>query len=148
MGSNGDLGGSGGNAQSGNGGNGGTVGNAFGGGGFNASTGVLLVDPRQGAFAGSAQSKATSLIHSNQVSGSSGKDAGFAGTATPGNGGQAHGGIGIAMTGTLGSPAKLGQDRGGGLYLTAGGKVTLRNSSVSTNQAATDDPNIFGTFTK
>jgi hypothetical protein len=43
-------------------------------------------------------------------------------------------------------PGLLGQDRGGGLYLTTGGTVTLRNTVVALNQATTGDPDTFGTF--
>jgi hypothetical protein len=148
LGGNGGHGGNGGNSASGNGGNAGNDGNARGGGGFNAATGTLFIDPRQGAFAGSAQSRATSLIRLNKVGPGIPKPSGIAGTAVPGAGGQLGGQAGNARNGVPGMPGLLGQDRGGGLYLTAGGKVTLRNINVSMNQAATGDPDIFGTFSK
>src|SRR5262249_61453675 len=83
-GGNGDRGGDGGNAISGNGGNAGNDGNAFGGGGFNAPTGVLLIDPRQGAPAGSAQSRARSLIRSSQALAGPHSAGGSNGRDTPG----------------------------------------------------------------
>ncbi len=148
LGGNGGFGGNGGDAVSGNGGNAGHDGNARGGGGFNTSTGTLVIDPRQRAFAGSAQSKATSLIRTNSVTAGVPKASGIAGTAFGGPGGQLGGSVGNARNGTPGQPGLLGDDRGGGLFLAAGGKVTLRNINVSMNQAATGDPDISGTFTK
>ncbi len=148
VGGDGGIGGDGGNAASGDGGNAGNDGDARGGGGFNASTGTLLIDPRQGALAGSAQSKATSLVRSNKVSFGVPKPGGIAGTAFPGAGGALGGQFGNFRNGVPGMLGLFGQDRGGGLYLTAGGKVTLRNINVSMNQAFTGDPDIFGTFSK
>jgi hypothetical protein len=148
QGGNGDRGGNGGDAVSGNGGNAGNDGNAFGGGGYNAPSGVLFIDPRQGAQAGSAQSRARSLIRFNQAVHGSPSASGIARgvvAGTPGNNG---GHFGTARTGNPGSPGLLGQDRGGGLYLSPGGTVTLRNTVVSLNQASTGDPDIFGTFSQ
>ena len=148
QGGNGDRGGNGGNAISGNGGNAGNDGNAFGGGGYNAPTGVLFIDPRQGALAGSAQSRARSLIRFNQAHPGLPSASGIAGAAVPGNPGNNGGRVGTARSGNPGSPGLLGQDRGGGLYLSPGGTVTLRNTVVSLNQATTGDPDIFGTFSQ
>jgi hypothetical protein len=69
LGGSGVHGGKGGQADSGSGGHGGNGGNGVGGGGFNAPTGVLLIAPRQGAVAGSAQAHGRSLFRSNSAVG-------------------------------------------------------------------------------
>ena len=146
----GDRGGDGGDAVGGSGGNAGNAGNAFGGGGFNAPTGVLFIDPRQGAPAGSAQSRARSLIRFNQALPGSQSVGGSNGRDNPGGPGigPIDGHFGTSRSGSLGSPGLPGQDRGGGLYLSPGGTVTLRNTLVTLNQATTSDPDISGTFSQ
>jgi hypothetical protein len=144
----GGVGGNGGDAVSGNGGNAGNDGDALGGGGFNAPTGMLLIDPRQGTLPGSAQSRARSLIQTNQAHAGMPSASGIAGSAFAGGGGNLNGRVGTARSGIPGMPGHVGQDRGGGLYLSTGGNVTLRNTTVSLNQATTSDPDIFGTFSQ
>ena len=125
------------------GGIGGNGGSGFGGFVYNVPTGVMLIDPRQGAIAGSAQSKATSLIELNQVVTDIGGAGGLGGGA---NAGGPAGHAGTAKAGNIASGGGVGQEVGGGLYLLAGGKVTLRNTTVTGNKAATSNPDVFGTF--
>jgi hypothetical protein len=145
VGGSGAQGGSGGLAQSGNGGNGGI---ARGGGGFNPSTGVPLISPRQGAVAGSPQARATSFIQLNQAIGQGPGQGGNAGVAIPGAGGTPEGPIGIVKKGAAGTQGALGLGIGGGLYISSGGSVTLQNTTVSLNHASTSSPDIAGTFSQ
>ena len=144
------VGGNGGNGnRGGDGGNAGNTGNTFGG-GFNAPTGVLFIDPRKGTLAGSAQSRAQSLIRFNQAVADPQSAGGTNGRDNPGGSGlgQINGHFGTSGSGSVGSPGLLGQNRGDGLFLTSGGTVTLRNTLVTSNQATTSDPEVSGTFSQ
>ncbi len=140
LGGNGQRIGTGGDATGGDGGNGGNAGSAFGGFAYDTPTGIMLIDPRQGAPAGSAQAKATSIITLNQVVANFPGAAGYGGGAHPGG---PAGHTGTAKAGNFGSAGFIGQDVGGGIYITAANKVTLRNTSVTGNKAPSS-PDIFG----
>jgi hypothetical protein len=90
------------------------------------------------------------MIQLNQAHAGLHAAAGINGQVEPGGPGigQIDGHFGTGTTGEVGSPGLLGQDRGGGLYLAKGGSATLRNTTVSLNQATTGDPNISGTFSQ
>ena len=102
--------------------------------------------PARARRAGSAQAQARSLIQFNQAHSGTPSASGIAGTAFAGLPGSNGGHFGTVRRGNPGTPGLLGQDRGGGLYLSPGGTVTLRNTIVTTNQATTGDPDISGTF--
>jgi hypothetical protein len=107
---------------------------------------VLLVAPRQGAAAGSPQSRATSVFSSNLASGGLAGPGGAPGVATPGQGGTPNGPIGFARRGTAGTPGAPGLGIGGGLALSSAGSATLKDTSIALNQASSGDPDIVGTF--
>jgi hypothetical protein len=148
LGGTGVHGGRGGGVASGNGGHGGNGGAGLGGGGFNTATGTLLIAPRQGAVAGSAQALARSLIRSNDAIGGLAGSGGVAGVASPGDGGGPDGSIGMVQVGIAGTRGVLGVGIGGGLDLATRGIVALKNTVVTTNHATTRDPDVSGTFSQ
>ncbi len=139
-------GGIGGDSVGGPGGNGGQGGIGEGGAIFNAPAASLVLLPRHGAPAGSAQAAATDGISSNLAF--SGL-AGFAGSGTlphPGAPSPKGGKFGMGSVGHAGQAGSVGSGVGGGLYLDPAGTATFSNVTISGNQAATSDEDVHGTF--
>jgi hypothetical protein len=145
----GPVGAAGGNAIGGNGGSGAqrARGNSFGGGLFNGPGATLVISPRRGAAAGSAQSGATDSVNNNRA------DLGFDGVQAVG--GTATGGAPSAPNTTTGTatPGQNGTGSavatigvGGGLYLASSGAAFISNAIIQGNQADTSDNDVFGTY--
>ena len=142
----GGLGGSGATGKGGDGGTGGAGGSGLGGGIFNQTTGTLTIQPRLGAKKSSKQSKATDTITGNQANRGLGGAGWLGGGAQAGLGGTPGGFPGTAILGTAGTTGPSGVGIGGGLDLLPGGTVVIDDTTITGNQASTNDNDVSGTF--
>jgi hypothetical protein len=127
-----------GNPGDGDGGTGGPAGNGSigqGGGILDMTSGSLSLEPRLGAKRGSKQAKATDVITANQAN------------ALPGGAGGAPGqssvNRGVSMP-KSGAPGISGEGSGGGIAIF--GTAIIDNTTITGNQASTDDRDVLGTF--
>ena len=145
-GGNGGLGGSGATGKGGDGGNGGVGGSGLGGGIFNQTTGTLTIKPRLARRR--APISPRPLIPSRATRPTEGWECRLArGEARAGAGGAPGGFPGSAFPGTAGTAGVSGVGVGGGLDLLLGGTVVIDDTTITGNQASTNDNDVSGTFT-
>jgi hypothetical protein len=143
----GTTGGNGGDGVSGLIGSGGNGGAGSGGGAANQSGGILVINPRLGAKKNSKQARASSLFTANQALGGRGGSFGAVGNGNGGSGGTPGGTPGTGVIKLSIVPSTAGKGIGGGLNLDAAGSATIKDTSVTGNQASTSNNDVAGTFT-
>ena len=87
------------------------------------------------------------FVTANHAVAGPGGRGGAAGGLGGGLGGTPGGAAGLAHPGNRGSTALSGAGIGGGFYLATGGTVSIDNTTITGNSAATSNNDVFGTFT-
>jgi hypothetical protein len=105
-----------------------------------------VIAPRLGAKKNGKQAKATSLFTANQAIRGAGGAGGAAGTATAGPGGSPGGTPGYTFPGTPGAQGSPGTGSGGGLFLDPAGTATIKDTTITGNQASTSNNDVAGAF--
>jgi hypothetical protein len=138
----GNTGGNGFTATGGNGSDGGAGGRGLGGAIWTSLSSRLTIDPRLGAKRGSKQSMASNTITLNQANLGAGGAGGAGGDAQGGRAGLPGGVAGLRFPGRPGNSVPAGTGLGGGVARFAGGNITIENTNITGNIAATTDNDV------